>query len=143
MVSYQSKVVVDRPPEVVFDYCIDPAKQALWSDVPMRRLTEGPLVTGSRFEVMFGKGPLRMTLGLELTAVEPGRRMAWTTFSGPARWEGEYAVAPTASGATELRQDGRLQFTGLWRLFEPLVAGEIKADELKELERLKAVAEAA
>lgn len=143
MVSYRSKVIVDRPPEAVFDYLVDPAKQALWSDVPMRRLTEGPLVTGSRFEVTFGKGPLRMTLGLELTAVEPGRRMAWKTFSGPARWEGEYRVAPTGSGATELRQEGRLQFTGLWRLIEPLVAAEIRTGEVKELERLKAAAEGA
>jgi hypothetical protein len=36
----------------------------------MRLLTEGPLLTGSRFEVSSGRGPLNATLGFELTAVE-------------------------------------------------------------------------
>jgi uncharacterized protein YndB with AHSA1/START domain len=36
MLTYESSVSIDRPPEVVFGYLIDPAKQALWSDVPMR-----------------------------------------------------------------------------------------------------------
>lgn len=143
MIQYESAVRVERPPAVVFEYLVDPAKQALWSDVPMRKLAEGPLTTGSRIEVTFGKGPLKMALGLELTAVEPGRRMAWRTFSGPARWVGEYRMAPTEGGATELRQDGRLELTGLWRFVEPLVATEIRTGELKELERLKAAAEAA
>ena len=43
MVGYGSSVHVARDPSVVFLYLIEPAKQALWSDVPMRRLTEGPL----------------------------------------------------------------------------------------------------
>ena len=45
--------------------------------------------------------------------------------------------------ATEVRQDGRLTFKGLWRLIEPFVGGEIKKGEVKELEKLKAVVEAA
>ena len=49
----------------------------------MRSLTAGPFVTGSRIEVSFGEGPLNATLGLELTEVQPGRRMAWRTFKGP------------------------------------------------------------
>ena len=142
MLRYESRVSIDRPPEVVFSYLVEPAKQALWSDVPMRRLTEGPFATGTRFEVTFGKGPLSVTLGVELTALEPGRRMAWTTFSGPIRWDGEYRVSPIGDARTELEQEGRLEFTGLWRLLEPLVAGEIRAGEVKELEKLKTAAEA-
>ena len=142
MITYESKVIVDRPPEVVFDYLVEPAKQALWSDVPMRQLTGGPFAKGTRFEVTFGKGPLSVTLGLELIALEPGRRMAWTTFRGPIRWDGEYRVAPSGDAGSALEQEGRLRFTGLWRLVEPLVAGEIRDGEVKELEKLKAAAEA-
>ena len=36
-----------------------------------------------------------------------------------------------------------LQFTGLWRLIEPLVGAEIRSGEIKELERIKALVEAA
>lgn len=108
----------------------------------MRKLTDGPLATGSRMEVTFGKGPVKATIGLELTAVEAGRRMAWRSYSGPVRWAGEYRLAPSNAG-TELSQEGRLQFTGLWRLIEPLVGAEISRAEVKELERIKALVEAA
>jgi hypothetical protein len=91
-------------------------------------------------EVSFGMGPLKATVGIELTAVEPGRRMAFRSFSGPIRWDGEYTLNASGDG-TELRQEGQLAFTGLWRLLEPLAGAEIKSAEIKELERLKAVVE--
>jgi polyketide cyclase/dehydrase/lipid transport protein len=141
MVSYESRVVVNRSPDVVFPFLIEPAKQALWSDVPMRQLTDGPLGTGSRLEVTFALGPIKARIGLELTAVEDGRRMAFRSFSGPIRWDGEYRLAPSGSG-TDLSQEGRLTFTGLWRLVEPIVGAEIRQGEVKELEKLKAAAEA-
>jgi uncharacterized protein YndB with AHSA1/START domain len=143
VVRYGSRVVVDLPPEVVFSYLIEPAKQALWSDVPMRKVTDGPFGPGSRLEVTFGKGPISATIGLELTAVEPGRRFGWTSYSGPLRWQGEYRLEPAGNGGTELRQEGTIVFTGLWRLLEPLLGSEIKSGEVKELEKLKAAAEAA
>ena len=142
MISYQSSVSIARPADQVFDYLIEPAKQALWSDVPMRKVTEGPLGAGSRMEVTFGMGPLKALIGLELGPVEPGRRMAFKSYSGPIRWDGEYRLAASGTDATEVSQDGRLTFTGLWRLLEPLVGGEISKGEVKELERLKAAVEA-
>jgi uncharacterized protein YndB with AHSA1/START domain len=141
VISYESSVTVNRPPDAVFPYLVDPAKQALWSGVPMRQVTDGPLRSGSKMEVTFGMGPLKATIGLELLAVEEGRRMAFHSYSGPIRWDGEYRLAPVGDG-TELRQEGRLVFTGLWRLVEPLVGAEISRGEVKELEKLKAVAEA-
>lgn len=143
MISYESAVTVSRPPTEVFRYLIEPQKQALWSDVAMRQVTPGELTKGSRIEVTFGKGPLKATLGLELTDVVSGSRMAFTTYSGPIRWNGEYRLAPMDGGGTKLSQQGTLEFTGLWRLLQPLVGAEIKSGEIKELERLKAVVEAA
>jgi hypothetical protein len=140
MLTYASEVQIDRPPEVVFRYLIEPARQALWSDVPMRQLTDGELGTGSRMEVVFGMGPVRAHVGLELANVEVPRRMAFRSFSGPIGWEGEYILA-AADGGTRLGQRGELRFHGLWRLIEPLVGAEIRRGEVKELERLKAVAE--
>jgi hypothetical protein len=143
MITYDSRVMIDRPPDEVFTYLVEPPKQALWSDVPMRKLTAGPWQTGSKMDVTFGKGPLKATIGLDVTALEAGRRMAWASFSGPVDWMGEYRLAPSGPRGTELRQEGRLVFKGLWRLLEPLVGAEIRSGEIKELERLKAAAEAA
>ena len=141
MVHYQSSVTIARSPGSVFAYLIEPAKQALWSDVPMRQLTEGPLRAGSRLEVTFGMGPARAVLGLEISALDPERLMAFRTFSGPVDWTGEYRLAPSPSGGTEVNQEGTLRFTGLWRLVEPLAGAEISRGEVKELERLKAAVE--
>jgi hypothetical protein len=141
MIKYESAVTISRAPAEVFPYLTDPVKQALWSDVPMRQVTPGELKTGSRIEVTFGKGPLKATLGLELT-IEEDTRMAFSTYSGPIRWRGQYLLKP-AAGGTSLSQEGTLEFTGLWRLLEPFVGGEIKTGEIKELDKLKAAAERA
>lgn len=81
MVEYKSSVRIQRPPEAVFPYLVEPAKQALWSDVPMKPLTEGDMKSGSRMEVSFGLGPLKAKIGLQITAVEPNVRMAFASFS--------------------------------------------------------------
>jgi hypothetical protein len=143
VISYESQATVDRPPETVFPFLIEPAKQALWSDVPMRVLSDGPLGQGSRMELTFGKGPISARIVLELTAVELGRLLSWKTVSGPIDWTGAYRLVPAGASATQISQQGAMRFTGLWRLLEPLVGAEIKGGELKELEKLKAVVEAA
>jgi hypothetical protein len=142
MLQYASSVSINRVPEVVFPYFAELPKQALWSDVPMRRLTEGEFGTGSRIEVSFGMGPLKARVGLEMTAVEAPRRMAWRTIYGPIKWAGEYRLEP-ADGGTHVSQEGTLTFTGLWRLVEPMAGAEIRGAEEKELEKLKAVVESA
>src|SRR5262245_30713858 len=120
---------------------MDTAKQALWADLPMGPLTDGPIRQGSRMELTFGLGPIKARVGMEYAAIEPGSRVAFRTFSGPVHWEGEYRLA-AAGGGTELSQHGTMRFSGLWRLIEPLVGSEISRGEVKELEKLKAVAEA-
>ena len=139
-VSYESEVTIDRPPEVVFPYFTDRAKQALWSDVPMTPITEGELRTGSSFEVTFGMGPLKAVVGLEMSNVEAPAVMAWRTFKGPIDWTGEYRLTPEGAG-TRVHQRGTLVFKGVWRLIQPMAAAEIRSGEVKELEKLKSVVE--
>lgn len=141
MVDYKSSVRIQRPPEAVFPYLVEPAKQALWSDVPMKPLTEGDMRSGSRMEVSFGLGPFKAKVGLQITAVEPNARMAFASFSGPIGWTGEYRLEPDGPTGTTLGQEGSLTFKGAWRLLQPIVGAEISRGEVKELEKLKAVVE--
>ena len=141
MKSYQSEVKINRPPADVFPYLVEPAKQSVWSDVPMREVTKGPFETGKKFEVTFGSGLVKAVLGIELVGVEQNRRMAWKSFSGPIDWEGEYLLEESGSDGSSLSQHGTLTFHGLWRLIEPMVGAEISRGETKELERLKAAVE--
>jgi hypothetical protein len=141
VLRYAWSVTINRPPAAVFPYIVDTTKQAAYSDMEMRLITPGVLKTGSRMEVTFGMGPLKALIGLEMTAVEPETRMAYDTYSGPIKWQGEYRLTPTDGGGTLLKHEGSLKFTGLWRLMEPLVGAELKSQGSKELERLKEVVE--
>lgn len=144
MITYSSAVTIGRPPEELWPYLVEREKQALWTDVPMQPLTEGPTAVGTRQRVSFGEGPLRASLDLEMTAVDAARRVAWTTVStGGIHWEGEYLLEPQGSGGTRLSQHGTLRFRGLWRLAEPIVGAEIRRNEVAELEKLKRVVEGA
>ena len=119
-----------NPPDVLFRYLIEPSLQALWSDVPMRQLTEGELRSGSRMEVRFSIGPLKAVVGLEFASVEPGRRLAFKSFSGPISWDGEYQLEAAGGTSTRVSQEGRLAFHGAWRLLEPIVGAEIGRAEV-------------
>jgi hypothetical protein len=141
---YSSEVQVARPPDVVYPWIVDLDKQAQWSDVQMQLLSPAPLRAGSRMQLTFGKPPMRATLVLEITARDEGRRFAWTTVGkGPISWDGEYRLEPAGASGTRLSQAGTLRFHGLWRLLEPIVGAEIRANEVKELEKLKGLVEAA
>lgn len=140
MIKYDWSTAIARPPAEVFEYLVDTKKQALYSDVTMRQITPGRLATGSRMEVTFDMGPLKAVIGLEMTDIVDGQRMAFDTYSGPIKWKGAYNLRPTDAG-TDLNYAGSMAFTGLWRPLEWLVAGEMKSEGLKELEKLKSVVE--
>jgi uncharacterized protein YndB with AHSA1/START domain len=143
LIGYSSEVTIASPPDEVYRYIVEPEKQALWSDVPMRKLTGGPFGVGTRIEVRFGRGPLQASIRLEVTAMEPGRRFAFTSDpAGSIRWDGEYRLEPYGPTGTRMRQMGTLRFTRLWRVLEPLIGAEIRSGEIKELEKLKSVIEA-
>jgi uncharacterized protein YndB with AHSA1/START domain len=142
MITYGSEVLIARPPAEVWPYLVERDKQAQWSDVPMEPLTDGPTRAGSQMRLSFGQGPLRAALTLEISALDPDERMAFTTVSkGGIQWEGEYRLAPADDVGTRLSQQGTLRFTGLWRLVEPIVGAEIRRGEVAELEKLKAIME--
>jgi hypothetical protein len=142
MISYSSSVTISRPPAVIFDYLVDVKKQALWSDVAMRQITPGNFVKGSQFEVSFGMGPMKAVLVVEITDLVQNERMAFDTLSGPIKWGGAYTLRQAGDG-TEISQQGTMTFTGLWRLFEGMAGREISTAEVKELEKLRSVVEAA
>jgi hypothetical protein len=59
---------------------------------------------------------------------------------GPMRWASTFAVEPEGTGS-RVASSGTVQFQGLLRVLQPLLAGEVQSGEEKELERLKAILE--
>ena len=96
---------------------------------------------GTKVELTVGMGPIKAVIGMEIVGLDPGRRMAFKSFSGPIKWEGEYTLEDLPSGGTKVSQAGTLAFTGLWRLVQPMIGAEMSRGEVKELEKLKGVVE--
>jgi hypothetical protein len=141
MKAYRFQASINRPPSEVFPFLVETEKQALYSDVPMRLITEGAMHTGSKMEVTMGSGLMKANLGLEMTDVTQDRKMAYKSFSGPIDWQGEYLLEPTPDGGTTVTHEGSMRFHGLWRLAEPLVGAELSRNGAKEMDRMKAAIE--
>ncbi len=76
--------------------------------------------------------------GVEITQLEPGRRVGFKTVSGPIEWSGSWEVRAVDAGHTEVTAEGEMRLKGLRRLLEPLMAGEIRKGEAAELVKLRA-----
>ena len=85
--------------------------------------TRRDLDSGSKVEVSFGMGPLKAVIGLQISALDLGHKLAFKSYSGPISWK----------GATTVSQNGQLKFKGLWRVWQPFAGGQIRRGEVKEV----------
>jgi hypothetical protein len=78
----------------------------------------------------------------QVSEFEPNRRLGFKTVSkGALDWDAVYTFEPQGPSSTRLATSGQLRLNGLLKLLEPLMAGEVKAGEAKELVRLKGLLE--
>ncbi len=132
-------IEIAQPAQEVFAYMADLANMTEWTDM-QRMDVDGPLRTGTtgRFDLpMLGR---RRTFPFVITAFEDGRRWAIrvTNQLGIAF---DYRLLPTAGG-TRIEEGIEVNPSGLLRLLTPLMTSMIRAEELGELRRLKAILEA-
>jgi len=133
MVSYSSAVSISRPASQIYPYLLETTTHTAGSD----------LRNGSTVQVSFCTGPIKAIVGLHISTLDFGRKLAFRSFSGPITWKGEYNLEDDGHGATTVSQKGELSFNGLWRLWQPFAGGQIRRGEVQELLRLKTLVEAA
>jgi hypothetical protein len=119
-------VTVDRQvpiaPAAAFDAVADFTSSARWDPgiASARRLDEGPLGVGSRFEVRYRFGPVTSPLVYEIVRYERPRRVVLATESLLHRGEDDVRFEQ-AGPATNVRWRARFGIRGPGRLFEPLL----------------------
>jgi len=75
---------------------------------------------------------------------EENRKMAFKTVSkGSIAWDAEYVFMPQGDSATKVISSGQLRLSGLLKMSEPLLAGEVRSGEAKELVKYKELVEMA
>jgi uncharacterized protein YndB with AHSA1/START domain len=141
MIRYSSEVTIQRSPADVLDALLDPARYADWTDmVEMQFGREARLGVGAKGTFRFAKGPISGPLEVEVTEIEPNRRVVMRITHPSLDWTSVSTLAAEGSG-TRLTYAGELQLKGWRRLLEPVVAGELGGGEAKEVKRLKAILE--
>jgi hypothetical protein len=121
-----ASVTVDRKVPitcaVAFDAVADFTSSATWDPgiASARRLDDGPLGVGSRFEVRYRFGPVTSPLVYEIVRYERPSRVVLATESLLHTGEDDVRFAQ-AGEATEVRWQARFGFRGPGRLLEPLL----------------------
>jgi hypothetical protein len=142
MIRYEAAVNVSRSPDEVFDAVNDIGQWGSWTDMrDIRHEGTGPISVGSTGTFSLAKGPFKGPVRYVATAFDPGRRVEYRLSHPAFDWIAAMTVEPSGTG-TRLGTSGTFQLRGLWRLLQPIVAGEVRRGEAAELERLKEILEA-
>jgi uncharacterized protein YndB with AHSA1/START domain len=116
--------VVARPPEIVFDYMVDPANLAAWqtSKTLVEPLSEGPTRLGSRVrERTKPPGAREFEQIVEFTEFDRPHRFHVHVVEGPQPVDGTWTFAPEGDG-TRVRFAAAGELRGPMRLLGPVVA---------------------
>ena len=142
MPSYQTRVTVARPISEVFAYIVDVGGWPNWMNVEAVRPVEaGAMQIGSRSEGRVREGGSKVPFSMEITELEPGRRIGFRTLSGPVEWTGRWELRAIDDATTEIAAEGVIRLRGIRRLLEPFMGGEVRRNEEAELVKLRALLE--
>jgi uncharacterized membrane protein len=143
MIKASHRIVIDRPPEEVFAYLVDPANLPVWqpSAKSVVLKTDGPFGLGSQL------ADVREVLGkeietvIEVTTFVPGQEFSFRTISGPIRSTVVHRLEPV-EGGTEVTLAMEGEATGVLRFAARLAQGRVQQEVESNLARLKTALEA-
>jgi uncharacterized protein YndB with AHSA1/START domain len=133
-------VQIARPPSEVFAFLADATNDRRWRSGVLdisRKSGEG---VGTIYEQGV-KGPFgrRVPADVEITVLEPDRRIGFRAIAGPVRPEGSYELEPSGTG-TRVTFTLRAAPTGMKKLMTPMVTKTMQS-EVAQLDRLREVLE--
>jgi len=142
MPSAQKSVTINRPIDAVFAYVTDGMNGAKWRPgVLDTEHVSGTGVGAVYRQGVKGPGGRRVAADYEVTAFEPGKRMAFKAIAGPVRPTGEFRFEP-ADGGTRVTFSLDAELSGLKKLLMGGAVQKTMDAEVDALGRLKSVLEA-
>jgi uncharacterized membrane protein len=145
VIRVETSATIDRPVVDVANYVADIEKMTEWTDMTAsRRLTDGPTRDGTKAYAEVAVGPLKLGWTYVIQDVDPTGGFAFKTITRNALgMDGSVRMTPTGPAATKVDYHVDIHTRGVLRLLEPLLRGEMAANEAGELGRLKARLEGA
>jgi carbon monoxide dehydrogenase subunit G len=132
------------PQATAFDYVADFSTTQAWDPgiSEARRLDDGALGQGSRFELVSVFNRTRQTLVYELTVYERPDLVVLDGEGGNFRGIDKISFGPRAGGGTVVTYVADLSLKGLARLAEPFITGKLDAMSDAAVAGLKAALDA-
>lgn len=143
MIRFRAEQEIARSASDVWTYAADMTRHPEWMGVADAQVVRGdPREIGAMGRETVKMGARRFTAEFVVSESAPGRHIAWRIAGGmPLVGEARLDLEPVGPECTRATWSGAFRMTGLWQLLEPMMAGEIRAGEAAELERLKGVLE--
>jgi carbon monoxide dehydrogenase subunit G len=144
MARAEHTVVVERPPDEVFEFLTDLANVPSWQSGSVGvQQPEGSLEVGTTYVQILRFLGKRMNATLEVTEFEPGRRFTLKTVSGPVPFEVRHTLEPAdGGGATRLRVELKGEPGGFFKLADSLVERNAQRQIERDFGTLKEMVEA-
>jgi uncharacterized membrane protein len=143
MPSAQRTLVIARPVSAVYAFFTDHDNDPQWRPAVKEIHPVGaPPAVGKRIrQLVAGPAGRGIPADIEITAVEPERRYAFSVVAGPVRPRGEFRFAPTPEGHTEVSLMLSAELTGLKKLMMSRAVQKSMDSEVAHLDRAKIILE--
>jgi hypothetical protein len=122
MAWYATTVESLLPPGEAFAYIADFSNANIWdpSVSEARRVGDGPLGTGSSFDLVARFGGRDVPLCYRIVEYEPPRRVVLEA-RRPGFVSRDTITVTPAAGGSQIRYDAHLEFSGIRRLLDPVM----------------------
>ena len=143
MLFVKSEIELDRTPQEVWDFLMDPANQGRWQNgvLSVETTPEGPIGPGSIYTETRQLLGRRFDLSFEVTRFDAPLHSAIELRSGPFRGGANYTLQPIATG-TKMTLGLRVETDGFFKITEPVLRSVLAREMSRNLEDLKVLVEA-
>lgn len=119
--EFGGSIVLDKPVEEVYRFLTDPDRDTNWRRphvLSSRKLTDGPLGVGTRFETVNKFWGKKETVVTEITSMQPPTELGWKQVNkGTFVTDGSYRLEP-ANGGTRFTLTLTGEGRGFFKLLE-------------------------
>lgn len=142
MNEFEVSIIINRPPQDVFNAITDLSKQHLWQNnvESVEWTSNGSTGVGSTMNAVGKFLGRKIETGAEVTVWDPPQRLAWKGVNGPYPIEVDSTFEPYGEG-TRFTSVVRAEFGGFFKLAEGLAGKQIQKQIAANYETLKLMME--
>jgi carbon monoxide dehydrogenase subunit G len=133
---------VNKPPEAVFPFVGNLERAPEWVPdlLSMRKVSDGPVGVGTRYEETVRMGSKISDATLEVTEYDPPYTFAHIGQGGPSRFTARFVLKPDGH-ATIVTHEYTVSLTGMAKLLSPVINGWVRRNTEAGIDNLRRLIE--